>query len=617
VTETFFLRTHSKRLAKALGGLFLPLVLALGVATATAGTRVEQARVPEGLAYVVRYEGTLDPDLLDLLHQVSKAETLRDAPPDSPLLLERRAEEDKAAFAKVFQSRGLFAAVVAASLDTTASPAVLTYRIEPGPQFDLRSVVLKTPDGADASALPGPERLGLTLPTPFAAKAILDAEAKITEILRDAAHPDAKVDNRQVTADFANHAVSVVWTVSPGPKAAFGPTTFSGLTTVRESYLAGLVPWKQGAPYDARSVDKFRRALGALGLFAAVQVETGPVDPATGQAPIRAVLTERKHRTIKGGVDYKTDEGPGANLGWEHRNLFGGGEKLTVAASASGIEQFGEAAFEKPDAITPKDLFRAKARVANEDKKAYKGQNATATAVLRRQFTETVSGGAGLGYRASRIEEDQSRPWESDARYGFVFMPLELGYDGRDDVLDPQKGLLATTSLAPYWGTLSGATNFLRPEASLAHYLKILEKPGLVLATRVAGGANIGADRDDVTPDLRYYAGGSGSIRGYSYQSVGPMRGNTPIGGGSVLTFSAELRWRVTELIGIVPFLDGGSAFANALPPYNQPIMLGAGLGLRVFTPVGPVRLDVATPLARRQDIDDIAQFYCSIGQSF
>ena len=130
-------------------------------------------------------------------------------------------------------------------------------------------------------------------------------------------------------------------------------------------------------------------------------------------------------------------------------------------------------------------------------------------------------------------------------------------------------------------------------------------------------GANIGTSRDKVSPDLRFYAGGSGSIRGYPYQTVGPLNGDTPIGGASVFTFSAELRWRITELIGLVPFLDGGSAFTEQLPPYRQELLLGAGLGLRIYTPVGPIRLDVATPLNRRKDIDDIAQFYCSIGQSF
>lgn len=605
-----------KRFLHVLAGLVGSLVLALAGPVLAAG-RVEPTKAPAGLAYVVRYEGALDPDTLELLKRVSKAETLAGSPPDSVLLLERRAEEDKSAFAKVFQSQGRFAAVIAASVDAAAAPMVLTYRIEPGPQFTLHRVVL-TPTGGDvAVSLPTPQAIGLTVPSPFAAKAIVEAEAKLIELLRNDAHPFAKVADRQVTADFASHDVSVVWNVDAGPRTAFGPAVFSGLTTVKESYLAGLIPWQRGAPYDARIVERFRKKLVSLELFNAVQVDTGPTDPATGQAPIRVELTERKHRTVKGGLDYKTDEGPGANLGWENRNLFGGGEKLALSASASGIEQVGEASFDKPDFITPKELFRAKAKVADEDKKAYKGQNATVTASLRRQFSDAFTAAVGLGYRASRIEEDKSHPWEDDARYGFIFAPVEAAYDGRDDVLDPQKGLFASASAAPYWGTLAGGANFLRPEFSLAHYAKLMDKPGLVLATRVAGGANIGAVSTDVTPDLRFYAGGSGSIRGYSYQSVGPMRGKTPVGGGSLFTFSAELRLRVTELIGVVPFLDGGTAFTDALPPYNQPIMLGAGLGLRIYTPIGPVRLDVATPLARRKDIDDIAQFYCSIGQSF
>ncbi|WP_428566179.1 MAG: autotransporter assembly complex protein TamA [Solidesulfovibrio sp. DCME] len=590
------------------------LVLTLcGPGMSLAATKTAPSRTPAGLAYVVRYDGELASETLDLLKQVSKAESLIQSPPDSLLLLERRAEEDKANFAKVFQSDGYFAATIAASIDQAATPAVLTYAIVPGPRFTLRRVTLDPP-GAD---LPGPAALGLTVPSPFAAKAVVEAEAKITEILHRQGHPYAKVAERRVTADFADHDVAVAWVIDAGPRATFGPARFSGLTSVKETYLAGLVPWAEGQPYDVDLVTRLRKKLVSLDLFTLVTAEPAPEPEPDGRVPILVTVAERKHRTIKGGVDYKTDEGPGANLSWEHRNLFGGGEKLSVAASASAIEQFGEASFEKPDCITPKELFKAKVRVADENKKAYQGQNAQATGTIRRQFTESFSAAAGLGYRASRIEKDQSRPWEDDKRYGFVFVPVEAGYDTRNDVLDPQKGLQATGSLAPYWGTLAGGPNFVRPEFSLANYFKLADKPGLVLATRVIGGANIGTDRDNVSPDLRYYAGGSGSIRGYPYQTVGPLRGNTPVGGGSVLTFSTELRLRVTELIGIVPFLDGGTAFETALPPYNQPILLGAGLGVRVYTPVGPVRLDVATPVTPRKDIDDIAQFYFSIGQSF
>jgi len=573
----------------------------------------------QGIAYTVRYEGAVDPDTLELLKAVSTAESLRQTPPESILLLLRRANEDKESFKKVFASKGRFAATVAVSIDDAASPAVLTFRLDPGPQFTLQSLRFLLPDGQPAAGpdIPDAAALGLSIPGPFDAKAIVDAEAKLEAFPRHRGHPYAKVTDRHVTANFANQQVTVVWTVAPGPKATFGPVAYRGLTSVKESYLAGLVPWQPGEPYDAERLDRYRKKLSLLDLFAAIQVMPDASVTPDGQVPVVVTVTERKHRTIKGGLDYKTDEGPGANSSWEHRNLFGGGEKLAIGTSVSAVARLGEVTFEKPDCITPKDLFRAKGKVADEDKKAYAGQSATATASVRRQFTDAFSAAAGLGYRATHIDKDKSRPWEDDSRYGFAYVPVEATLDTRDDLLDPHKGLLASLSLAPYWGTVEQSPNFVRPEASLATYLKLADKPGLVLALRAAAGANLGAASSDISPDLRFYAGGAGSIRGYPYQTVGPLRGNKPLGGGSMCSFSAELRLRVTELIGIVPFLDGGSAFTETLPPYNQPLLLAAGLGLRVYTPIGPVRLDVATPLTRRKDIDDIAQFYCSIGQSF
>ncbi len=597
-------------------------VLATGLgwpAALPAAQRVKAVAASAGVAYVVRYQGDIAPDTLELLKRVSKAESLIESPPDSILLLERRAAEDKTSFTKVFQSDGYFAATITVSVNQDATPAVVTYAIDPGPRFELRRAVLQAPADAPVpdGVLPSLADIGLTVPAPFAAKAVVDAEKKIAPLLHRQGRPYAKVAERHVTADFASHDVSVVWEVDAGPRAGFGPVRFSGLKTVKESYLLGLVPWTKGQTYDSELVTRYRKKLVSLDLFAMVEADPAPKPDADGDVPVVVTVTERKHRTIKGGINYKTDEGPGANLSWEHRNLFGGGEKLAVSAAASSIEQVGEASFEKPDFITPKDLFKANAKVADEDKKAYKGQSAQIKGSVRRQFTDRFSAAAGLGYRASRIEEDESRPWENDTRYGFLFVPFEANYDSRSDVLDPQKGVLASLALAPYMGMASNSPDFLRPEFSVANYFKLADKPGVVLATRVIGGANIGAERNDVSPDLRFYAGGSGSIRGYPYQTVGPLRGKTPVGGGSVLTFSAELRLRLTELIGVVPFLDGGSAFENALPPYNQPLLLGAGLGLRVYTPVGPVRLDVATPVTRRKDIDDIAQFYFSIGQSF
>ncbi|WP_159711310.1 BamA/TamA family outer membrane protein, partial [Geminicoccus flavidas] len=102
------------------------------------------------------------------------------------------------------------------------------------------------------------------------------------------------------------------------------------------------------------------------------------------------------------------------------------------------------------------------------------------------------------------------------------------------------------------------------------------------------------------------------------FQLASPLDADDdPIGGLSIVELNSELRWRFTDTIGMVAFLDAGSAFADPTPLSGGDLRLGAGIGARYYTPIGPVRLDVAVPLDRREGIDDAYQIYVSIGQAF
>ena len=105
-------------------------------------------------------------------------------------------------------------------------------------------------------------------------------------------------------------------------------------------------------------------------------------------------------------------------------------------------------------------------------------------------------------------------------------------------------------------------------------------------------------------------------MRGYEYQSLGPRNyRDDPLGGSALTEVSIEPRWRFSETFGVVAFLDGGMAYED-VDELGKDLRWGAGIGLRLYTPIGPVRLDVATPLNPRDD-DDPVQIYLSIGQSF
>ena len=157
-----------------------------------------------------------------------------------------------------------------------------------------------------------------------------------------------------------------------------------------------------------------------------------------------------------------------------------------------------------------------------------------------------------------------------------------------------------------------------------------------LVAGRARLGASIGASGTDLPATERFYAGGGGSVRGYAYQEAGPIDRETgnPTGGASVAEVNLEARYRFRENMQLAVFTDGGTVFESETPDFSGEFLVGAGIGFRYLTPIGPVRLDIATPLDKReirglrenddgvleeQTIfkDDPIQVYIALGQPF
>ena len=133
-------------------------------------------------------------------------------------------------------------------------------------------------------------------------------------------------------------------------------------------------------------------------------------------------------------------------------------------------------------------------------------------------------------------------------------------------------------------------------------------------------GSIFGAGKHEIPPPERFYAGSQNTIRGYRFLTVSPIekrRHHKPVGGRSMFVYSLELRSRITKDIGLVGFWDIGNVYSDAIPNFERRLLQAVGVGLRYYTPVGPLRLDVAVPLNRRKDIDNYFEAYFSIGQSF
>ena len=168
--------------------------------------------------------------------------------------------------------------------------------------------------------------------------------------------------------------------------------------------------------------------------------------------------------------------------------------------------------------------------------------------------------------------------------------------------------------LSPELSLQGTAFGYTRAQLDASAYREV--RPGVVLAGRTRIGTILGSPRDKVAPSRRFYAGGGASVRGYGYQSIGPRdQNNDPIGGRSLAEFAVEARVRLFGNLGLVPFLDAGNIYTDALPTFGG-LRYGTGLGLRYYSNFGPIRVDVGTPI-NPQPGDTRVAVYVSLGQAF
>ena len=137
-----------------------------------------------------------------------------------------------------------------------------------------------------------------------------------------------------------------------------------------------------------------------------------------------------------------------------------------------------------------------------------------------------------------------------------------------------------------------------------------------VLAVRGLIGSAVGASQFELPPDQRFYGGGSATVRGFRYQSIGPQfPDNTPIGGTSIDAGTIEFRQRIGESFGAAAFVDAGQVGTKSRP-FDGTVHVGAGFGVRYYTGIGPIRFDVAVPL-NKQPGGDAFEIYIGLGQAF
>jgi translocation and assembly module TamA len=347
------------------------------------------------------------------------------------------------------------------------------------------------------------------------------------------------------------------------------------------------------------------------GLFSSVEIRHAAAPSPDGSVAMSIVLTEGPPRSIGAGAGYNTNIGLGAHTFWENRNLFGNGEDWRLSAGAAQ-RQLGVASnFRRPDFLARQQDFLANAELLQETTNAYHSRRAEAYVGLEELMFAPYTFGAGVSLERATITQSAD-----NENYLLLGTPLYARRDTTDDILNPTVGTRTDLTVTPYHGLSGTGINFVSSRLEERAYQRLTDSDRFVLAAYAALGSVEGVSLAQLPPDKRLYAGGAGSVRGYAYQKAGPLDvADVPIGGRSSLEWGAEFRYRVTDSVGVVPFFDAGNVYATNLPNHLD-FFYSAGLGLRYYTVVGPIRLDIAVPIDPRQT-DSSYQIYISIGQAF
>lgn len=611
---------------------------------------------PQTLAYQFEVRGLSgDSEAEGAVRDVSTLYRLRLEPPQNGDELIRRAEADLPKIIDALWGSGYYAARASIviggqtlTLDRTvpaaARNALDRFRgqalveaaivVEPGPLYRFGVVQVQEEHGQAAfSAEVLPPRLVTIKPgDPARTSSVLAAAAQLADHFRDRGHPFVKVSRRVPIIDHRTQTVDLVLLVDPRQRAGLGTVTVRGTQAVDPAVVRSYVYAQPGDPYSRRAIADIRKAILRVEAIGAVRVREGTTLDANGNLPLDVEVTERPPRVLGGSVRYSTVDGPALKAYWVHRNLFGGAERLRLDADlfyftgqqnwpggntrrGINLDDLGgrlSLSFLKPALWGSRNDFLFDAFIQRELTNFYTSQLINATAAIRHRFTDTFSVQVGLEGELGRSVDPLRR-----IEYGLVGVPVSVTYDTTDRPLDPTRGVRVTASITPYRGFGDAPDFFAIGKAQASAYYAIDEEARYILAGRVGFGTIIGGTLLDIPAARRFYSGGGGSVRGYDYKSLGPRDafGNVT-GGKSLLEASIEARIKVTETIGIVPFLDAGQAYSSSFPDTSERLRFAAGLGLRYYTAIGPIRFDIATPLARRPGERPYA-FYVGIGQAF
>lgn len=572
--------------------------------------------------YRYRIQGLDEAEQEELLGRFRELSTLHEyrGDPANAAQIDRRARADADLLGELLRSAGYYDSLVTTGV--AAEPdnhLMVTLTAEPGPLYRFSEVSLPGLDAAEPADLPAlREAFAVHPQDPIDAARVIGAETALRVALGQRGYAFARIEDPDVVVDHETRLGTLAISVTPNGVRRFGRVTVSGDPPFSARHIETIARFDEGDRWRTDRVDDLRQALVATGLVSSVNIR--PVArEGSDLVDLNVRMEPAPMRTIAGEAGFGTGEGIRLEASWQHRNFFPPEGAVTFRGVAGTREQSLSATFRRNNFERRDQVLTAQIAAANVNRPAYDARTFVIAGGLERQSNIiwqkkwTWSVGAEL---TATDEQDVDVDTGTVRRRTFFIgaIPLFLGYDGSNDLLDPTRGFRLSARLSPEASLQNGSFFYARLQLDGSMYQPVTDR--VTLAGRVRLGTIAGASRDRIAPSRRFYAGGGASVRGYGFQRIGPRDPvfDDPIGGRSLAEFSIEARVRFGNF-GVVPFFDGGNISTTSFPKFDN-LRFGTGIGLRYHTRFGPIRIDVATPINPVPGDPRIA-VYVSLGQAF
>ena len=485
-----------------------------------------------------------------------------------------------------------------AKVEVTEQDGRVRAVLSPGDRATIESVEIAfRGDLAGAGAFREARRSDLQASWQLAAGAIFrqaawdEAKARLVEALTDDDYAAGELFSSEARVDAQSAKVRLTLVVDSGPAFSLGEVQVSGLARYPKFLVERQLDIDPGEPYRTGRLLDLQRALQSAPWFANVQVEIERDRASPKRVPVRISVLERPVADVAVSLGYGTDVGARGEVSLRYRNVLGRGYDMHSALQADKTRQIGYADFYLPPGTVGAPFLGT---LATKDSVGLLGEHTSnqgldtrrvAIAAHRQFLYEGLELRLGLSF-----QNEQAIPDGAERTIKRALAPLgRLVWRSVDNPLDPTRGGVLTVQVAGGAKAALSDQDFVKTYAQYQHWFAITPVDQLIL--RAEAGYTIAPSRTGIPEDFLFRAGGSRSVRGYAYQSLGPRDGDAVVGGRYLATGTAEyVRWLTPEW-GAAVFVDMGDA-ADARADLSG--NLGYGVGARWRTAAGPLAIDIA-----------------------